>query len=76
MSAVIEAIESVPGVAKVYRAEELADGRRQQSPIESGIAASYFTGRSGDLFIVPKPYWLMDLAAGKPRSTARPRNSL
>jgi hypothetical protein len=33
------------------------------------MAASYFPGRSGDLFIVPKPYWLMDSTpAGETRS--------
>jgi predicted AlkP superfamily pyrophosphatase or phosphodiesterase len=28
------------------------------------MADSYFPGRSGDLFIVPKPYWLMDGTPG------------
>ena len=33
------------------------------------MALSYFPGRSGDLFIVPKPNWLMDSTpTGKPRS--------
>jgi predicted AlkP superfamily pyrophosphatase or phosphodiesterase len=32
------------------------------------MAASYFAGRSGDLFIVPKAYWQMDSTpAGKAR---------
>jgi predicted AlkP superfamily pyrophosphatase or phosphodiesterase len=34
------------------------------------MADSYFPGRSGDLFIVNKPYWLMDSTpAGKSRSS-------
>lgn len=58
MRAVLDAIRSVPGVAEVYRAEDLQDWPETQSPLRSAEAASYFAARSGDLFIVPKPYWL------------------
>lgn len=69
IQAVIEAALSEPGVAAVYRADELKDRPATQSPLHRAIALSYFPGRSGDLFIVPKPYWLMDSTpAGKPRS--------
>ena len=69
MAAVLEAIKAVPGVADVYRAEQLVDRPATQSPTLRAMAASYFPGRSGDLFIVPKPYWLMDgTPAGKTRS--------
>ena len=68
MRAVLDGIRSVPGVAEVYRAEELADRPATQSPIRRAEAASYFAGRSGDLMIVPKPYWLVSGgSAGKPR---------
>ena len=68
MRAVLDGIRSVPGVAEVYRAEELADRPATQSPIRSAEAASYFAGRSGDLMIVPKPYWLVSGGSvGKPR---------
>jgi arylsulfatase A-like enzyme len=59
MRALLEAIRSVPGVADVYRAEELRDRPATQSPIRRAEANSYFAGRSGDLLIVPKPYWLI-----------------
>ena len=59
MHAVLEAIRSVEGVAGVYRAEELQDWPDTQSPIRSAEAASYFPGRSGDVLVVPKPYWLV-----------------
>src|SRR6266446_2875700 len=40
-----------------------------QSPTLRAFANSYFPGRSGDLFILPKPYWLLDgTPLGKPRS--------
>jgi predicted AlkP superfamily pyrophosphatase or phosphodiesterase len=60
MQAVIEAAMSQPGVAAVYRANELKDRPATESPLIRAFALSYFPGRSGDLFVVPKPYWLMD----------------
>jgi predicted AlkP superfamily pyrophosphatase or phosphodiesterase len=59
MRAVLDAIRTVPGMAEVYRAEEVQDRPATQSPIRIAEAASYFAGRSGDLLIVGKPYWLM-----------------
>jgi hypothetical protein len=56
-------------VAAIYRAEELRDRPATQSPSHRAFAYSYFPGRSGDLFILPKPYWLMDSTPlGKMRS--------
>ncbi|HKW32803.1 MAG TPA: alkaline phosphatase family protein [Candidatus Acidoferrum sp.] len=69
MQAVIEAAQSQPGVAAVYRADELRDRPATQSPLHRAMAFSYFPGRSGDLFIAPKPYWLMDSTpTGKART--------
>jgi len=69
LKAVLDAIRTAPGVAAVYRAEELRDRPATQSPTVRAFANSYFPGRSGDLFILPKPYWLMDATpAGKTRS--------
>ena len=69
MRAVEEAALAQPGVAEVYWAERLRDRPATHSPVRVALADSYFAGRSGDLFIVPKPYWLMDgTPAGKTRS--------
>jgi len=69
MSAVLDAIRTASGVEGVYRAEELRDRPATQSPSLRAFANSYFPGRSGDLFILPKPYWLMDgTPIGKQRS--------
>jgi predicted AlkP superfamily pyrophosphatase or phosphodiesterase len=69
MQAVLDAALAQPGVAAVYRAEELRDRPATQSPTLRAFALSYFPGRSGDLFILPKPYWLMDgTPVGKLRS--------
>jgi arylsulfatase A-like enzyme len=69
MNAVLDAIRGAPGAAEVFRAEQLADRPATQSPLLEAMADSYLPGRSGDLFIVPRPYWLMDgTPAGKTRS--------
>jgi predicted AlkP superfamily pyrophosphatase or phosphodiesterase len=69
MRAVIDAALAQPGVAEVFRAEQVQNRPATQSPTRRAMANSYFPGRSGDLFIVPKPYWLMDSTpAGKSRS--------
>jgi predicted AlkP superfamily pyrophosphatase or phosphodiesterase len=69
MQAVLDAALAQPGVAAVYRAEELRDRPATQSPTLRAFAYSYFPGRSGDLFILPKPYWLLDSTpTGKQRS--------
>jgi predicted AlkP superfamily pyrophosphatase or phosphodiesterase len=68
MHAVIEAIESVPGVVGVYRAEELEGRPATENPIRRAEAASFLKSRSGDLMIVPKPNWPWDFStAGRPR---------
>jgi len=69
MHLVIDAIRAVPGVAAVYRAEDLRDRPATQSPTLRAFANGYFPGRSGDLFILPKPYWLLGgTPLGKSRS--------
>jgi predicted AlkP superfamily pyrophosphatase or phosphodiesterase len=67
--AVMNTILAQPGVATVYPADALFDRPATQSPSRKAFADSYFPGRSGDLFLLPKPYWLMDGSpAGKMRS--------
>jgi predicted AlkP superfamily pyrophosphatase or phosphodiesterase len=69
MRAVTDAASTQPGVAEVFRAEQLQDRPATESPTRRAMAVSYFPRRSGDLFIVPKAYWLMDRTpAGKTRS--------
>jgi predicted AlkP superfamily pyrophosphatase or phosphodiesterase len=69
MRALIEAAEAEPGVAEILTAEEVRERPATENPLVRAVATSYFPRRSGDLFIVPKPYWLMDgTPAGKARS--------
>ena len=60
MKAVFDALLAQPGVAAIYRAEELADRPTTANPTKEAFADSYFAGRSGDLLIAPRPYWLLD----------------
>ncbi|HSY33688.1 MAG TPA: alkaline phosphatase family protein [Verrucomicrobiae bacterium] len=67
LQAVIDAIQSAPGVARVYQAEEVDDRPATRNPMRDAEAAGFFKSRSGDLLIVPKPYWIWDYSApGKP----------
>ena len=60
LRAVVDAALTQPGVAAVYRAEDLSGAVSSSSQIRTALTLNYFPGRSGDLFIVPKPYWLVD----------------
>jgi hypothetical protein len=69
MRAVKEAINGVPGVLRIYGSEELLDARGSDDPMKRAAALSFYPGRSGDMVIVPKPYWFfvtnpMSLSAG------------
>lgn len=63
MKAVLDTITHTPGVAAVYRAEDLSNGTTPISPLRRAAVLSYFAGRSGDLYILQKPYWLTDSSA-------------
>src|SRR5437016_1001808 len=63
LDAVLKAIEAVPGVFAVYRGEELEDSPATRSPLRTAQANSFFPARSGDLLLVPKPYWPWDSSA-------------
>lgn len=54
---IADAIESVEGVARVYRADTIRDRRDTGNSVERALARSYYPGRSGDLLIVVRPYW-------------------
>jgi len=57
LDSVLETIKHMPGVANVFRAEEVAGQPETQDPMRRAESDSYFTGRSGDLIVVPEPYW-------------------
>jgi predicted AlkP superfamily pyrophosphatase or phosphodiesterase len=66
--AVLAAILGQPGIASIYPAEALEDRPATMNHFRKAFAFSYFSGRSGDMFLLQKPYWLLDyLPVGKGR---------
>jgi predicted AlkP superfamily pyrophosphatase or phosphodiesterase len=57
---VTETIARMPGIARVLRSDRLDD---TLDPLSRAARLSYHPKRSGDLLIVPRPYWLMSSAA-------------
>src|SRR5215469_5697348 len=64
MKAVVDTIANTPGVAALYRAEELSSATTPISLTRRAAVLGYFAGRSGDFFILQKPYWLTDNSPG------------
>jgi predicted AlkP superfamily pyrophosphatase or phosphodiesterase len=57
LRAVVRAVEEMPGVARLLRADEVSDP--QGSAEVRGAFLGRFPGRSGDLIVVPEPYWYL-----------------
>lgn len=58
VDAIIHEIESTPGVLRVFRSEQLYPLPQTADPILRAASLSYVPGRSGDLIIALKPYWI------------------
>jgi predicted AlkP superfamily pyrophosphatase or phosphodiesterase len=63
MRAVEDAVLTMPGVAAVYSADEVGAGNPSLQEPRMAFSYSYFPGRSGDLFVLQRPYWLTDSSA-------------
>jgi len=59
MRAAIDALLATEGVWRVYRKEDLASGAETSDPSRRAAAVSYAGDRSGDLIIVPQPYYYL-----------------
>ena len=57
MRAAEQAIMSLPGVERVLRSDQLSAASRD--PVVSAAAINHVPGRSGDLIVVPRPYWIL-----------------
>jgi predicted AlkP superfamily pyrophosphatase or phosphodiesterase len=62
--AVLRAIRAVPGVATAFFAEQLDSHAAAGDRDARAALLSYYPGRSGDLIVIPKPYWLFVTADG------------
>jgi hypothetical protein len=63
LNSVIDLLRSVPGVARVYRSDELAADAAVGDALARNAQLSHFEGRSGDLILIYEPYWLASAAA-------------
>jgi len=57
--AISNALRSVKGVAQVYWADEMASTSPTKDPLLRAVRLSYVAGRSADLVVIPKPYWMI-----------------
>lgn len=60
MQAVTDAAKSVPGVGGVYWSDHIQNSPLSQDRIRAAVRTSFLASRSGDLYFVPKPYWLVE----------------
>jgi predicted AlkP superfamily pyrophosphatase or phosphodiesterase len=69
MQAVTDAAMSVPGVGAIFWSEELQNMPTTPDRIRAAVKSSFLANRSGDIYFVPKPYWLVD---GSPSGKSGP----
>ena len=53
----------MPGVGAVFRSEDIESGHAGDEGLAGIVRRSHFPGRSGDLIVVPKPYWITSIEA-------------
>ena len=63
-----EAAAAVPHIARVYTRSQLLSGSVQQDGISRAVSVGFYGPRSGDLIVLPEPYYLFD-AAGTTHGT-------
>ena len=56
---IASALLAIPGASRVYWGSDIAAPAATDDPILGSLRMSYYPGRSGDLALVPRPYWIM-----------------
>jgi hypothetical protein len=70
MQAALDAARSMPGIARVFSADELMGARDTLGDsIERESEASYFPGRSGDFIVIARPYYQFAASASRRSGT-------
>ena len=59
MQGVMRTLLSVPGMMRVLRSDQLSE--RSNDPLVRAAAGGYMPGRSGDLLLVPRRNWVIEL---------------
>jgi predicted AlkP superfamily pyrophosphatase or phosphodiesterase len=68
--ALTDAVLSMPGVAAMFYADEVGEARKTFSDARTAVELSYVRGRSGDVYVLQRPYWLTESSAeGSKRAT-------
>ena len=57
---VTDTILGSSGVWRVFRSDQLDSRHIGDDPVARAVRLSHFPGRSGDMIIVPKPYWILN----------------
>jgi predicted AlkP superfamily pyrophosphatase or phosphodiesterase len=71
LTTVIENLSQQPGIARVFRSEELVNAHTSADPLLRAAALSYVPGASGDLIMALKPGWMF-IATGTTHGSANP----
>jgi hypothetical protein len=66
---VLKALEQLPGVERALPSAGLERERSSSDPIVRAAALSYVPGRSGQIVIVPKPYYIIGSPDGTTHGT-------
>jgi predicted AlkP superfamily pyrophosphatase or phosphodiesterase len=61
--AVRRALPMVPGIERAYHAADLASPAATDDPVLRAARLSYYPPRSGDIVIVPRPYFILSSGA-------------
>lgn len=57
-SLVSRVAHSIPGIGEVFTAWQFYTNQPPNSPLSDKVRKSYFFGRSGELYVAPKPGWV------------------
>lgn len=57
------ALGALPGIERAFNTDDLTNPSATDDPALKAARLSYFAGRSGDLVVIPRPYWILSTAA-------------
>src|SRR5205807_1944627 len=72
LHAVIETLAATPGIAAVFRSEQLVEAAAANDPLLRAAALSFVPGRSGDITIALKAGWMLRQGGGTTHASANP----
>jgi len=64
-----EALRAIPHIFRVFTRDELATGQIIDDPAGRAVSNGYYGPRSGDLVVVPEPYYMFSAAPGTTHGT-------